>query len=97
MAEEKKLTIQEQIKLKEKELEKAKLELNDNITKEIEKAEKEWKDKEERLRKQLDNGRRLYDRKLSSITKKERGKITALEEEIKNLKNPEEDKKEKKK
>ena len=97
MAEEKKLTIQEQIKLKEKELEKAKLELNDNITKEIEKAEKEWKDKEERLRKQLDNGRRLYDRKLSSITKKERGKITALEEEIKKLKNPEEDKKEKKK
>ena len=97
MAEEKKLTIQEQIKLKEKELEKAKLELNDNITKEIEKAEKEWKDKEERLRKQIDNGRRLYDRKLSSITKKERGKITALEEEIKNLKNPEEDKKEKKK
>ena len=97
MAEEKKLSIQEQIKLKEKELEKAKLELNDNITKEIEKAEKEWKDKEERLRKQLDNGRRLYDRKLSSITKKERGKITALEEEIKNLKNPEEDKKEKKK
>lgn len=97
MAEEKKLTIQEQIKLKEKELEKAKLELNDNITKEIEKAEKEWKDKEERLRKQLDNGRRLYDRKLSSITIKERKKITALEKEIKNLKNPEEDKKEKKK